>query len=192
MKTQLLSLKSIRESGFVKDSLVVLLSSLLIGLSGIVKIPLPITPVPIIIHVQVLLLSSLLLGRKRAFFVAFLFLVQGILGLPVFAGGASGLAHLFGPTGGYLLSYPLAAYVTGAVFERFNKTTFFNAFASIFLGNLLVFIPGVFWLSFFVGGIKKALILGFLPFILVDIFKCVIAAKLAQSIKRWVSSSKRV
>ncbi|MBS3114084.1 biotin transporter BioY [Candidatus Woesearchaeota archaeon] len=82
------------------------------------KIPLPFTPVPITLQTLVVLLSGAMLGAYYGSLSMIIYLILGAIGLPVFAGGASGIGVLFGPTGGYLFSYPVAAFVIGKMLEN--------------------------------------------------------------------------
>lgn len=143
------------------------LASIVIGLSN-VCIPLSFSPVPISLQMHIALAMGLILGPKKAAFSGFLFLMQGAFGLPVFSFGGS-LLRLFGPTGGYLVGYMVGAYVVGYIFEKSKRETI-NGFLSLLAGSLVVHLLGFIWLQQFVGMIK-ALVVGFLPFILGDILK---------------------
>src|SRR5206468_4502850 len=92
--------------------------SLLTGGLAQLRIPLPFTPVPLTGQTFAVLLSGAALGSRRAFLSQALYLVEGAAGLPVFSGGAAHLAHLLGPTGGYLWSYPFVAGLLGCLVER--------------------------------------------------------------------------
>ena len=106
------------------------------------------------------------------------------MGCPIFAGEGGGIAYLLGPTGGYLIGYIVAAYVVGYVFEKSKNKSFLDCFDSLLIGNFVIYFFGVLWLSNFVG-IKKAIFLGFLPFIIIDILKIFMVLKLL-SIVKWI------
>ncbi|MHB8599558.1 MAG: biotin transporter BioY [Ktedonobacteraceae bacterium] len=145
-------------------------------------IPLPFTPVPITGQTFGVLLTGALLGRKRAALAMLLYLAEGMLGLPVFAGGLSawspssvGLPVIIGPTAGYLFSYPLAAYVIGFFAERGWDRRFWKALIALVVGEGIIYVVGVTWLALYVG-FPLALPLGFLPFIPGDILKLLLVA----------------
>jgi biotin transport system substrate-specific component len=158
-------------------------SSLLIGLFSYVSIPLPFTPVPIVAQATLVLLLGVLLGSKKAASSVALFIAQGAAGLPVFAGGAFGVATLLGPRGGYLIGYLLAAYAAGKLMEVAGKKTILNAFMSMYAGNVIIYLCGSFGLSYFVGG-AKALSLGVLPFVIGDLIKIGLSLSFLKLI-RW-------
>lgn len=162
---------------FARNAAIVLMASFLIGLLGQIAIPLPFTPVPIVTQLQAVLLLGALLGSRRAAAAVFAFLLQGAMGLPVFANGGAGVAKLLGPTGGYLIGYLVAAFIVGAIVERFQTKTFFKNFAVISAGNVIVYILGAGYLSLLIG-FQKALLLGIAPFLLGDLLKNIASAKL--------------
>jgi biotin transport system substrate-specific component len=167
-KTQSLSL--------VREALVVVGASILIGLFSHISIPLPFTPVPLAVQAQVILFLAVFLGSRRAALATMGFLGQGAMGLPVFAGGKAGLLCLAGPTGGYLLGYLVAAYLTGYIVENLKEKTARKVFLAMSIGNAVIFALGAAWLAKFVG-VKAALFLGVAPFLMGDFFKLILAVK---------------
>src|ERR1700682_6043742 len=95
-------------------------ASLLVALCSRVTVPLPFTPVPLTLQNFGVLTVGLLLGSRRGFVTLTLYLVEGAFGLPVFSPAilGSGITHLLGPTGGFLMAYPLVAFVAGWIYER--------------------------------------------------------------------------
>jgi len=170
---------------WIKDGLIVVLSSFLIALCANVAIPLPFTPVPIAVQGSLILFIAALLGSQRAVAAVSLFLFQGLIGLPVFAHGTSGFLILLGPTGGYLIGYLIAAFVTGWIVERVREKTPLSFFLAMGAGNLVIFLVGAAWLSQFVG-VSSALILGVAPFIAGDLLKLLVSARL---LKRYTSKT---
>mgnify|MGYP001612667683 FL=1 len=117
-------------------------AALFASLTGAVawfKIPLPFTPVPITLQTLMVLLSGAMLGPVYGALAMIVYLVLGAIGLPVFAGGSSGVGALLGPTGGYLFSYPVSAFVIGYMLQKKKLNSFLRYF-SFFVIVLLVFV----------------------------------------------------
>lgn len=146
-------------------------------LASQIAIPLPGTPVPLTLQPFVVVLGGLLLGPLDAAAAMVIYLVAGAAGLPVFAPmGAPGLARLLGPTGGYLLAYPVAAAVAGwlgAGRERF-ATRLLAAAAGI----LVLYAGGLAQLVIITGSLAAATLLGVVPFAAADLVKSIVAAGL--------------
>ena len=129
-----------------------------------------------------ILFLAAVLGSKRGAFATLAFLVQGTMGLPVFAGGNSGLLCLAGPTGGYLLGYVAAAYLTGYLVENMKQRSAVRAFFAMTAGNALIYLFGVAGLSTFIG-FTPAFMLGVLPFIIGDFLKLLIATRAMKALR---------
>ena len=119
--------------------------SLLTALAAQVVIPL--YPVPITGQTFVVLLTGALLGSRLGAMTMIAYLVEGASGLPFFAGGHGGLLHLMGPTGGYLIAFPAAAYVTGAFAEHGWDRRFLTAAAAMAIGSAIIMLSGWAWFS---------------------------------------------
>jgi len=156
-----------------REIAIILLGSWLIALSAQISIPLQ--PVPITGQTFGILLVSALLGRKRAVWTVLAYLVQGAAGLPFFAGATGGVAKLLGPTGGYLFGFVFAAYVVGWLSEKGWDRRFFSTIGSMVIGNLIIYVSGVTWLSYLIG-LSAGLNAGLYPFIYGDILKILLAA----------------
>ena len=147
-----------------------------------VSIPLPFTPVPFTFQPMVVLVGAAALGARLGMASQLLYLAIGIAGLPVFAASPvlpQGAARLLGPTGGYLMAYPLAAFVAGWLGERGFDRRYLTAVAAMVCGLAVVFTGGVSWLALVVQparGLSGALATGFVPFILPDLLKLLVAA----------------
>lgn len=170
-----------QDRSWVKDLFVVLGASVIIALFAHVSIHLPFTPVPIATQSHVILLLAVLLGSKRSAMAVITYLAQGAMGLPVFSGGHSGILHLAGPTGGYLLGYVVAAYITGLLIERAPSCTPGRALMAMGVGNLAIYLFGLSWLSQFVG-LSSAFTLGMLPFLVGDCLKLLAGVRILKSI----------
>jgi biotin transport system substrate-specific component len=144
--------------------------SLLIALSAQVAIPLPFTPVPVTLQTFAIILTGCLLGSSRGALAAAAYVMEGSLGLPFFSGGTAGIAHLLGPTGGYLVGCVAAALVAGLFAERGLTLKPAGLLLTLIAADLAIFIPGVAWLGFFTGA-GKAVALGFVPFVVGDALK---------------------
>jgi biotin transport system substrate-specific component len=155
------------------EMFLVLGGSVLVALSARVRLDLPFTPVPITGQTFAVLLTGAALGARRGALSLLAYVVEGTAGLPVFAGGTCCLPVLLGPTGGYLLSYPFAAAVTGWLAERgWDRKPKATALAML-AGNIVIYLVGLPWLAIFVG--KEVFIAGLLPFIPGDTFKLILA-----------------
>lgn len=169
---------SLRRHALLYDLALVLAGSLLIALAAQVAIKLPFSPVPITGQTLAVLLVAALLGSRRGAAAVLTYIAQGALGLPVFAGGAAGLARLAGPTGGYLAGFVVAAFLVGLLAERGWDRRPATTVAAMALGNVAIYALGVLWLARFVGGLDQAVQLGVLPFIPGDVLKIALAAVL--------------
>lgn len=136
-------------------------------------IAIPIGPVPIVLQNMFVLMAPLLLGTKWGSAALALYLFMGACGFPVFAGGSGGLGRLFGPTGGYLLGYIPAVWLTGSVSEKIGKKLWGDIIAMA-LGAFVVYAAGVPWLKFATAmPLEKAFAVGMYPFIIGDLLKIV-------------------
>jgi biotin transport system substrate-specific component len=152
-----------------------------------ISVPLPFTPVPLTFQPMVVLVGGAVLGARLGIASQFLYLALGIAGLPVFAASPAlpqGAARLFGPTGGYLMAYPIAAFVTGYLAERGFDRRYWTGLLAMTCGLAVVFTGGVLWLTRFVpdGSIGGALAAGFYPFIVEDFVKLLVAGGVMPSL----------
>jgi biotin transport system substrate-specific component len=143
-----------------------------------VSIPMPFTPVPFTLQPMIVLLGGAVLGSRLGMTSQVLYLLLGAAGFPVFAASPvlpQGVLRLLGPTGGYLISYPLAAWITGALAERGFDRRYATSVLAMAAGLLVIFAFGVAWLAWFARpaaiGVLPAVQTGFLPFIPADVLK---------------------
>ncbi len=162
--------RKLKSHAWLYDSFLVLGGSFFIAFSAQIAIPLPFSPVPITGQTFAVLVVGMLLGRWRGTAAVLAYLVEGLLGLPVFAGGVAGIAKILGPTGGYLVSFLPAAYLVGYLAEKGWDRRIVTTFLAMILGNVIIFGFGALWLARFVG-FDKALSLGVLPFLAGDVVK---------------------
>jgi len=158
-------------------------ASLVVALCARITIPLmPLTPVPLTVQNLGVLVVGLLLGSRRGFAALGLYLIEGAVGLPVFnPTGPGGIAQLLGPTGGFLMVYPLVAFLAGYVFER-GVQSFLRAALAGLLAEILLFAGGLTWLYAFTHSLSKAAALGLYWFVAAEFIKVMLAAGIAT---RW-------
>lgn len=146
------------------------------------QIAVPIGPVPIVLTNLFVLLSGLLLGSHRAAAAIGLYVLLGAMGLPVFAQFKGGLAHLAGPTGGYLVGFVFSAWITGFLSSAWSHRT--ADVAAVIVGTLVVYALGVPWLKVVTGMTwSKAVTVGMFPFLFGDGIKAATAVLLARSVR---------
>lgn len=150
--------------------------SLLTALAAQIAVPLPFTPVPLTAQVFAVLLTGALLGSRLGALAMLAYLVEGASGMPFFAGGRGGAAHLLlSPTAGYLWAYPLAAFVTGHLAERGWDRRYLTATLAMALGSALILAGGWLGLLRFMPA-AQAFAQGVVPFIPGDLLKIALAA----------------
>jgi biotin transport system substrate-specific component len=143
-----------------------------------IAIPLPWTPVPITLQPMLVILAGMMLGPVAGASSMLLYLAAGAIGLPVFTPlGAPGIARFFGPTGGYLIAYPVAAFIAGAIAARANNLPM-RWLAGV-AGIAVIYIGGIAQLTLLSGDVTRAVLLGVTPFAAFDIVKAFIAAAIA-------------
>ena len=158
-------------------SLIVVLGSCLVALSS--KVQVPFYPVPMTLQTMTVLMLGMALGWRLAGATILLYLVEGALGLPVFAGTplkGVGLTYMLGTTGGYLFGFLIAAIVCGWLAERGWGQNFVATAACMVVGNLVIYLFGISWLGVVVGWDKPLLDWGVLPFLWGDLLKITLAA----------------
>ena len=160
-----------------------------------ISVPLPFTDVPFTFQPMVVLLGGLALGPRLALGSQVLYLMAGIAGLPVFAASATlppGALRLLGPTGGYLMSYPVAAFLAGSLGERGFDRRYVTSVLAMLAGLLVIYACGAVWLGVFARagaqgtpmGLQAALAAGVYPFIVADLLKLLAAAGILPGLWR--------
>jgi biotin transport system substrate-specific component len=155
--------------------------TLLTVVAAQVSMPLPFTPVPFTLQPMVVLLGAAALGSRLGASAQVLYLALGIVGMPVFAASPvlpQGIARLLGPTGGYLMSYPIAAFVAGFLAEHGFDRRYITSVAAMGAGLAIIFSFGVLWLAFGLphAGLSAAIASGLVPFLPADTVKVFLAA----------------
>jgi biotin transport system substrate-specific component len=162
-----------------------------------ISVPLPFTPVPFAMQDMVVLIGGAALGSRLGMAAQLLYLAAGIAGLPVFAASATlpqGAFRLLGPTGGYLLSYPVAAFVTGRLAERGFDRRYLTSVVAMIAGLAVIFAFGVSWLALFARpaglGFNAALTAGLYPFLGGDVLKVFLGAAILPAVWKIVGRTR--
>jgi biotin transport system substrate-specific component len=168
---------------------IVIGASLFVALCSRISMPLPFTPVPLTLQNFGVLLAGLALGPRRAFAALFLYLAEGLMGMPVFSPtGPGGVAQLLGPTGGFLLAYPFVAGIAGWVFDgksEAKKKSFGRAVLACVLAEIYLFAGGLSWLAILTHSFAQAIRFGLYWFIFAEVIKIMSAAALASGWQRF-------
>ncbi len=151
--------------------------SFLIALSAKVRFLLPFSPVPITGQTFAVLMIGALLGSRRGSLTVLAYLIQGVAGMPVFTFGG-GFAVLFGPTGGYLIGFIPAAYLTGRLAEKGWDRRIGTTILAMIIGNVAIYTCGLFWLACLMGFSTKVFTVGVYPFVIGDLLKITLASML--------------
>jgi biotin transport system substrate-specific component len=174
-----------------KQAAIVISASLFVALCARVTVPLPFTPVPLTLQNFGVISVGLLIGSRRGFAALALYLMEGALGLPVFSPAilGSGIAHLLGPTGGFLMAYPLVAFIAGWIYERTSKSSHRLAWAALsaVAAEVVLFAGGLSWLAVITHSIPLAFKYGLYWFVFAEIIKVLMAAGVAARWSRWQS-----
>jgi biotin transport system substrate-specific component len=171
-------------NAWAKRGGIAIAGTLFLAVCSHVTLPLPWTLVPLNLQPFGVLLLALAFGPAMGAATAGLYLLEGASGLPVFSPhGPGGIAQLLGPTGGYLMSYPLAAWVAGKLGAR---KPFFTSLGAAIAGDAVVLLTGTAWLGFLMHwSVRASLFAGTAPFVAGDFLKCVAAAGLGAGFFAW-------
>lgn len=173
----------------------VLFITVLTAAAAQISFPLPFTQVPFTFQPMVVLVGGLVLGSRLGLASQVLYLAVGLVGLPVFAASATlppGFLRLLGPTGGYLMAYPVAAFVVGALAERGLARRYAGSVVAMLAGLAIIYVAGTLWLAYFARlasgsaavGLTTALTAGVFPFVLADLVKLAAAAGITPGLWR--------
>ena len=164
---------------WTRQAAIIVSATVFVAICAHITIPLPFTPVPLTLQNFAVLLVGVTLGSRRGFATLALYLMEGIAGLPVFnPTGPGGLAQILGPTGGFLMVYPLVAAVAGFVAER-GARSFARTSAGCLLAEIVLFAGGIGWLAVLTHSASLALQYGFYWFVFAEVIKVMMAAGLS-------------
>lgn len=169
-------------------------ASVFVAVCAHVSVPLPFTPVPIVLSDFAVLLVGMMLGPVAGFWAMVLYLAEGAAGMPVFSPhGLGGVMQLMGPTGGYLFAYPIAAAISGlaGVLTRKNKTAFTSAILTGVVAIAVILTSGALWLNHIGFGSVSTWSVAVTPFLFGSLAKVTAAAMIFSSTRRWLSPSAR-
>lgn len=150
-----------------------------------IRITVPFSVVPVTLQTFAVFMSAILLGGRNASLSMLIYILMGAAGAPVFSGFAGGLSILTGPAGGYLIAFPLSAYVTGTLISRSGKKSAVNVIVAMTAGMFCYYIPGTIYMGILMRlSPARAFIAGFVTFLPFDIIKLLAAAFAGLQIKR--------
>jgi biotin transport system substrate-specific component len=173
LETRVLADRLIPAEGYLGDVARIAAANVLMVLCAWIALPLPWTPVPITGQTFGVMLVGVLLGSRRGALALALYLLEGAAGLPVFQPfGLPGAARFFGPTAGYLLAYPAAAFAIGWLAERAAGNSVLRLTGALLSGEFLIFAGGCAWLAVWMhASWSRALSAGFIPFLPGEVIK---------------------
>jgi biotin transporter BioY len=163
-----------KKLAWLYDAALIVGGSFLIGLCA--QLAIPVGPVPITAQTFAVLMTGALFGSQRGGLCVLAYIIEGLAGLPVFAFGRSGFAVLLSPTGGYLVGFVAAAYVTGLLAQNQWDRRFTTTVLAMTLGSIVMYVFSLSWLCCLMGFNKTVLAIGLYPFIVGDVLKIVLAA----------------
>ncbi len=172
-----------------KQVAIVVAASLFVALCARVTVPLPFTPVPLTLQNFGVLAVGLLLGSRRGFAALALYLIEGACGLPVFSMGA-GIGYILGPTGGFLIAYPVVAFIAGWIYEqKSEKSAQIFAWAALaaVVAEVVLFASGLAWLAVLTHSLSLAIRYGLYWFVFAEVIKVLMADGIAARWQRRMS-----
>lgn len=183
---EVVTLSDLKTKGFsVRNMVLIALFAALSAVSAFLKIPMPEPFMPFTLQTMVVVLAGLILGSNNGALSQLLYVVIGLIGIPIFAGGG-GFAYALKPSFGFLLGFIVAAYAVGRVREVLKKPSFIGYLAAALVSLVIIYIIGVIYMYFiltlYLGKdmtLWAAFGAGMVPYILPDIVKCIVAALLA-------------
>ncbi len=168
------------------NALLVLGATAIIAIAAQIAVNVPFSPVPLTMQPLAVLLVGVILGSRRGAAAAALYLLEGASGMPVFAQAHGGAMWLAASTGGYLLSYPAAAFLAGWFSERNWGSTTVRAVAGMLIALAVIYAGGFTWLSILAGP-RAAFTMGIAPFVIADVVKVALAAAFLPQAQRLIA-----
>ncbi len=167
----------------IKEMVLIGIFAALTGILAQISVPLPFSPVPITFQVFAVCLSAIILGSKLGTFSQIIYLLLGAIGIPIFANFTGGMQMVLGPTGGFLIGFPIMAWIVGRFVD--HNPSILKSLVGLFIGLFACYFLGVLQLSFVTKmGIQKSIMVGAVPYIPLDIIKIIIAAFLGLQVRK--------
>lgn len=181
-----------KKENLSKSIVFVALFAAISAISGFLAVPVPGTPVPIVLQNMMVVLSGMLLGPVLGTLSTLLFVVAGILGLPILSGGTGGFAKLMSPTGGFIVGYVISSLVAGLILGRpvyGKKVTIVKTIVAAFTGFVVMYIPGILhFMNIMDADLKESLMLCILPYLPGDLLKLILCVLLSVALRSSVAS----
>lgn len=168
----------------LKEMILVSMFAALTAIFAQITIPLPISPVPVTLQVLAVCLAAAILGSRLSTLSHLIYIAVGIIGMPVFSGATAGFAQIMGPTGGYIIGFPVSSFITGKIVEKRHLPTLPVTLLAMLSGLIVIYAFGMLHLSLITGvNLKTAFITGVVPFIGMDTVKIILGAAVARSVR---------
>lgn len=181
-----------KKENLSKSIVFVALFAAISAISGFLAVPVPGTPVPIVLQNMMVVLSGMLLGPVLGTLSTLLFVVAGILGLPILSGGTGGFAKLMSPTGGFIVGYVISSLVVGLILGRpvyGKKVSIVKTIVAAFTGFVVMYIPGILhFMNIMDADLKESLMLCILPYLPGDLLKLILCVLLSVALRSSVAS----
>lgn len=175
----------------IKDICTTAIFTAITAIMAQIAIPLPFSPVPITMQTFAIFMSAIILGSRLGFMSQIIYVLLGAIGVPVFANFGGGLGKILGPTGGFIFSFPIVAYIIGRISDK--KMNMAANIAIMAVGLFVCYAMGVAQLSVTTGmGMQKAIAVGALPYIPLDIVKVAMAYVLGTTVRNRLVSAKLI
>ncbi len=154
----------IKSKSLTTNIVIAFSGSILLALLARLSIPVPFSPIPITGQTFGVLFLGALLGSRLGMLSVIMYIMEGLVGLPIFAGGAAGFLYFLGPTGGYLIGFIPAVYIVGYLSEKGWTNNFVTTFLTMIFGTTIIFLFGIIWLAV-TAGFETALSIGLYPYL---------------------------
>jgi biotin transport system substrate-specific component len=168
-----------------KDMVVVAMFAALISVLSQIAIPLPFSPVPVTLQTFAVVLTGAILGSRKGFLAMAVYTLMGAFGLPVFAQAKSGFPVIFGPSGGFIFGFIIAAYLIGKIIEKKEIQTYAGTLGAMAIGLVVIYTLGLLQLKFVLGlSFGKAFMVGVVPYLPLEVVKTLLGAYIGFAVRK--------